>query len=200
MEGVSSFLCEKTKAQRGQGAFPGSHSEGVTEAAPKPVSDHRTCALPTLSPRSVETAGYKTPFYCFPVMDADLGGLFPDTQCQEGPILCAGVLPPPGRARMASIPSPQGPCRAGSGAPRTRLWLGCHDPSIWGLAVGPAKPPVPCWGEGFRPLGLRVLAGARRVHSVATGQGVIPALAVLLAHGNTQGPGDLQSLSLRHWE
>lgn len=35
-EGVSSFLCEKTKAQRGQEASPQSHSEGEKEPAPKP--------------------------------------------------------------------------------------------------------------------------------------------------------------------
>lgn len=70
----------------------------------------RTCvgsltAGPVPSPRWVGTAGCQIPLYYLLLVDADLGGLSPDTQCWDGPVLGARVLSPPGRARVASVPS-----------------------------------------------------------------------------------------------
>lgn len=161
VEGVSSFLCEKTKAQRGQGAFPETQR-----------GSNRACAQtrslttgPALSPRCPHALwkwlDTRHLFIISLSWMLTLVGSPQTRSARRAPSFALEVCRPQGEPGWPPSLPPRGHVVLVPGPPRTRLCLGCHDPSIWGLAVGPAKPPVPCWGEGFRLLGLRVPAGAR---------------------------------------
>lgn len=109
--------------------------------------------------------------------------------------------------RLPPLLPSQGSCRAGSeGSPK--------DPSLAGLPVpqhlGPAgrarKAPMPCWGEGFRPLWLWVLAGpgrcAARQQALGTGEpGCHPCSQCSCSRESYQvaGPGGLRLSALKHW-